>query len=208
MITQTRDQVASFTTEASALQNQLISNTPSTSGRIAPLLDRAWGLVDYLAADGPLARSIPAQAPPETALGWLTQIAELRRIADAWKTYFEQTTAQESPQAVANDERSCLADIQRGEQEVQAKTMALTLNSSNMDAYQMQGQINELNSVLTRLWSQRPAANALLSAGRPACSQRLEALITHLESQIRMFQNSCMNKHTFEASMGWRFPYS
>ena len=208
MITQTRDQVASFTTEACALQNDHISNTPSTSGRIGPLLDRARGLVDYLAADGPLARSIPAQAPPEMALGWLTQIAELRRITDAWKTYFEQTTAQESPQAMAADERSSLAEIQRSGQEVQAKTLAITLNSSNMSAYQMQGQINELNSVLTRLWSQRLAANALLYAGRPACSQRLEALITHLESQIRMFQDSCMSKQAFEASMGWRFPYS
>jgi hypothetical protein len=204
-IEEAKQQMSSFTTAASALEKDLAGAAPGATARIGPILDQARAWVTYLSPDGPLVSGIPPQAPTAVSIRYLTQIAGYERLARQWVDYLQAAANQQSaPQHdAAPDEQSCLRQIEEGSQQVNAQTMAFTLNSGNMSSYQMQSSINELNALLARLQSLRPATNRLLFAGQPACSQRLESLIGSLQSKLGLFQSSLQRQRTFEAAQGW-----
>jgi hypothetical protein len=201
-----RQQLTSFTTAASALEKDLAQAAPGATARIGAILDQARAWVTYLSPGGPLVRGISPQLPPAVSIRYLTQIAEYERLAQQWVDYLQAARQQQpAPQqdAVAPDEQSCMRQIDEGSQQVNAQTMAFTLNSANMNSYQMQGSINDLNALLATLQSLRAAANHLLFAGYPACSHKLDGVIGDLQAKIAIFQGSLHSKRIFEASQGW-----
>jgi hypothetical protein len=204
-IEEAKSQITVFTSTASALERDLSIGSLGADDRVGPALDQARAWVTYLSPDGPLVAGIPPQAPTTVAMGYLTQIAGFRRIAQQWVEYFETAWNQKSTarQNALQEEQACLHRIQEGEQAVNSQTMAFTMNSSNVSSYQMQYSINELNALLATLQSWRPEANRLLAAGYGTCSPRLEQLIQRLQSQLQLFRSMGASKRAFEASQGW-----
>jgi hypothetical protein len=201
---ETRVQLMQFTSAASVLAKDLDAGLGNAVPRIGPMLDQARAWAAYLADGGLLARQIPLGTPMDQALAYLTQIAEFRRAAEQWVLYFDEQSrgSLSSASDAAREEQSYMAQVEHAEQRVNAQTFALTLNTSNMNYWQMNDAIRGLNQLLSELFAMRPTANRLLAAGRPACSQRLEALIINLQGKIQLFQGSAAGKGGFESAMG------
>lgn len=204
MLEETRIQLTQFTSAASALAKDLDAGLGDAIPRIGPMLDQARAWAAYLADGGLLARQIPVGTPTDRALSYLTQIAEFRRAAEQWALYFDERSGRSLSSASdpPREEQSCMAQVEQAEQRVNAQTFALTLNTGNMNYWQMNDAIRGLNQLLSELFAIRPTTNRLLAAGRPACSQRLEALIINLQGKIQMFQGSAAGKAGFESAMG------
>lgn len=214
-IEEARQELTAFTASARELEQALDGSTPGARQEIGPTLDQARAWATYLAPEGAMGRAIPSEAPAAISIRYLTQIAAFQRLAQQWVDYLQAAQTplptpgqwgqqQPAPQADgAAEEQSCQRQIHEGAQQVNAQTMAFTLNSSNMNSYQMQSAINDLNSLLARLQSLRPATNRLLSADRPACSQQLEGVIGTLQDKLGLCQSILQRQRTFEASQGF-----
>lgn len=172
MLEETRNQLTQFTSAASALAKDLDAGLGDAIPRIGPMLDQARAWAAYLADGGLLARQIPVGTPTDRALAYLTQIAEFRRAAEQWALYFDERSGRSLSSAgdAAGEEQSCMAQVEQAEQRVNAQTFALTLNTGNMNYWQLNDAIRGLNQLLSELFAIRPTTNRLLAAGRPACS--------------------------------------
>ncbi len=204
VLEETRVQLTQFTSVAATLAKDLDAGLGNAVPRIGPVLDQARAWTAYLADGGLLARQIPVGTPVDRALAYLTQIAEFRRAAEQWVFYLDEQSRRSLSSAgdAAREEQTCMAQVQDAEQRVNAQTFALTLNTSNMNYWQLNDAIRGLNQLLSELFALRPTTNRLLAAGRPACCQRLEALITNLQGKIHLFQGSAASNSAFEGAMG------
>jgi hypothetical protein len=104
-------------------------------------------------------------------------------------------------QSLDSYEHASLAMLNGEEQALNAKVFTIGTTPSP-SSVQIQGFVNDLNAILSRLFGYGSTAADLASKGRPAYGQRLQALIGRVKSNVQTQEMAYRSRIAFETAMG------
>ena len=91
-----------------------------------------------------------------------------------------------------------------GDQEraMQARLSYFNMRSSGASSGEIAGFVSELQAFWASFDADRPVADQLSQYGRPACAQKLEALIQRAADNINTYQYTYNSRFAYEQAMG------
>lgn len=104
--------------------------------------------------------------------------------------------------ALIQGEQMMLATLNTVEQSLAAEMAWFTAWSGAARSSDLAAHAAQLRQLRGRLLTQQMAAGQLRNLGRPACQQRLEALIQRVSTNLQTFEISYNSRRAYEQAMG------
>lgn len=111
---------------------------------------------------------------------------------------------QPDPNEIAQREQRLLDKLDDDERAMQARLLYFSVTAGGVSSSDIAGYVRELQAFWAQFVAQRSLASQLFCQGRPACSQKLEELISRVQYNIDTYQYTYNSRAAYEKAMGPR----
>jgi hypothetical protein len=184
-----------YTSHARELEAAINRGEAVPDDKIGNALDNARAWAEYFGPNGPSRREVPASTAAQGYVDALARVSQRQRVAQQWVEYFTPLweNRSSSPNELARDEQQCLRRAAQAEQALEERQMSYALSANSVSSQQIQGYIQELNSLFAEV-------NSWIAAARGAeCRQRLQEVIQKISSALETFRFAYSSRTAYES---------